>query len=86
MDFNISSFLEKFKNIAPPDDFLKKTFISVVKYETGMDVERGDIKIAHGVIYLSAPPTIKSELYIKKPLLLKRMSASLSKEQISDIR
>ncbi|MDP3725755.1 MAG: hypothetical protein Q8R36_00985 [bacterium] len=86
MDFNISSFLEKFKNIAPPDDFLKKTFISVVKDETGIEVLCGDIKITHGTIYLSASPTIKSELYIKKPLLLKRMSAALSKEQISDIR
>ena len=86
MDFNINSFLEKFKNITPPDDFLKKTFISVVKDETGIEVARGDIKIAHGVIYLSASPAIKSELYIKKPLLLKRISAALSQEKISDIR
>ncbi len=86
MDFNIGSFLEKFKNITPPDDFLKKTFISVVKEETGIEVPRKDIKITHGVIYLSASPTIKSELYIKKSLLLKRISAALSKEQISDIR
>ena len=86
MDFNISSFLEKFKNIIPPDDFLKKTFISIIKEEVGIEIPRKDIKIERGTIYLSASPAIKSELYIKKPLLLRRLSAILSQEKISDIR
>ncbi len=86
MDFNIRSFLEKFKNITPPDDFLKKVFISAVLQELRISIEKSDIKIRNKTIYVSAPPVVKNELYIKKPLILKRVCENLKKSQISDIR
>ena len=86
MDFNIKSFLEKYKNITPPNGFLKKIFISAVKEETNIDIEVKDVHVEHSVIYLTASPAAKSELYIKKPRLLEKIRDQLEKRRISDIR
>ena len=87
MDFNINAFLKKFKKITPPDDFLKKTFILIVKKKAGIHLEKSDIKVEHNIIYLSSvSPAIKSELYIQKPTLLKQLNAELLKGRVTDIR
>ncbi|MBI2108993.1 MAG: DUF721 domain-containing protein [Parcubacteria group bacterium] len=86
MDFNIGSYLEKYKHITPPDDFLKKIFITIVKEEINIDIEPKDIRVEHNTIYLAASPAIKSEMHIKKPILLERMREQIEKKQISDIR
>ena len=86
MDFNIKSFLEKYKTFTPPHDFIKKAFISAVLEETGIAIESKDIRIVRNTIYLTASPAVKSELYIKKPLLLERVRSKLEKGNISDIR
>lgn len=86
MDFNISHFLEKFKNIAPPDDFLKGIFVAAVKEETGIEIKKTDVKVEHKTIYVSASPAVKNELYIKKLALLERVRRVFEKGGASDIR
>lgn len=86
MDFNIDSFLQKFRRIASPDDFLKKTLISIIKEETGATIERRHVTVSGNRVHLTAPSAVKNEIFIKKPLILERLNNMLQKRNIIDIQ
>lgn len=83
--FNISQFLEKFKNITPPDKFVKEIFISVVKDTSGIALEAGDLDVRNGVIFISTNPIVKNEIFLKKREILQNLSKEL-KQYKKDIR
>lgn len=84
---NLSSFLEKFANIAPPERFVKEIFIRVVFEITKVSLKEEEIKISEKNIFLSSHPTKKSEIFLQKPILLKKINKELSpfKKTIQDI-
>lgn len=86
--FNIGNFLEKFKNITPPDKYVKEVFITVVKSVVGIEIEKEDLDVRNGVIFISADPIVKNEIFLKKSEIMKNLIKELKqyKKTIRDIR
>ena len=67
MDFTkISLYLERFKNIKPPENELKKIIIKNIKKETNISIKEIDIEINKKFIYIKTTPIIKNEIFYKK--------------------
>ncbi|MBL7045363.1 MAG: hypothetical protein ISR98_02075 [Parcubacteria group bacterium] len=75
--FNISDYLAKFKNITPPDKFVKDELIAVVKEVAGIDIEKSNIDVRNGTIFLSLDPLIKNEIFLKKNEVLESLKEKL---------
>lgn len=86
--FNIGNFLERFKNITPPDKFVKDVFIYVVKDAVNIEIEKDDLDVRNGTIFISIDPIIKSEIFLKKNEIMKNLTKKLKeyKKTIRDIR
>lgn len=75
--FNISGFLEKFKNITPPDKFVKDELVDVVKDVVGIDIEKENIGVRNGTIFISVDPIVKNEIFLKKREVLESLKEKL---------
>lgn len=85
--FNIGDFLEKFKNITPPDKFVKEELISAVKDVVGIAIEKDNIDVRNGTIFISVDPIIKNEIFLKKSEVMENLKEKLKiyKKTIRDI-
>ena len=86
--FNIGNFLEKFKNITPPDKFVKEVLIDVVKDVVSVEIEKDNIDVRNGTIFISVDPIIKNEIFLKKSEVMENLKEKLKiyKKTIKDIR
>lgn len=86
--FNIGNFLEKFRNITPPDKFVKDVLIDVVKETANIDIEKENLDVRNGVIFISIDSIIKNEIFLKKAEIMKNLTEKLKKykKTIRDIR
>lgn len=78
--FNISQYLEKFKNIGQSERLLKEAVFIIIKEVVGVEVEAKNISVRNGEIIFKVSPAIKNAIYIKKELILNKInerSASL---------
>ena len=84
----IRAFLSKFRLLTPPDQFIKKECISVIKDMWGVEIEKENLSVKNNTIYINTSSTVKSELFIKKESLLVELSKRISKynKKITDIR
>lgn len=80
--------MEKFKNITPPDKFVKDVFIGVVKDAVNIELEKDNLDVRNGTIFISIDPIIKSEIFLKKTEIMKNLTEKLEgyKKTIRDIR
>jgi hypothetical protein len=69
--FNISQYLEKFKNIGGTERNLKEALAGAVKTATGVEIEVKNIIIKNGEAIIKVSPLIKNAIYIKKEKILK---------------
>lgn len=83
---HLSSYLDKFRSITPPDDFLKSHILQLIKNKLGVDIDKKNIEISKGVVYIKTGPSIKNEIFIKKSLLLDEIKEISQKKIIKDIR
>ncbi|MFA6397867.1 MAG: hypothetical protein WDK96_03445 [Candidatus Paceibacterota bacterium] len=81
---NISKFLEKFKIKLSSDDDRKDSILNIINETIGSCLEKGDIKIKNGVLFIKNSPQIKSEIFMKKEKILEQLS--LYKTNIFDIK
>lgn len=82
----ISFFLEKFKTLGLESSLVKDLFIKTVGKILNAELSSEDIKIKDGVIYVSAHPALKSELFLKRQILLSELVKSLGPIKIRNIR
>lgn len=75
--FNISDFLEKFKNITPPDKFIKDELIGAVRDIVCIDIKKDDINVRLGTVFLSVDPIIKNEIFLRKKEVLESLKERL---------
>ncbi|MEK7589931.1 MAG: hypothetical protein AAB475_01620 [Patescibacteria group bacterium] len=75
--FNIGNYLVKFKNITPPDKFVKEIFIDVVKETTNIKIEKDSINVRKGTIFLSVDPIVKNEIFLKKTEVMESLKKKL---------
>ena len=85
--FNISDYLSKFKNITPPDKFVKDELVVVVKDVVGVDIEKEDIDVRNGTVFISTDPLIKNEIFLKKSEVLESLREKLKvyKKTVRDL-
>jgi hypothetical protein len=86
--FKISSFFKKFENISPPQRFIKEILMKVVLDTAGVALKDNNISVNRNTVFVTADPIIKSEIFLKKEEILKKVRQELSqyKKTISDIR
>ena len=81
----ITELLKRFRNIEPSDAHIKEAFIAVVAELFGETVDKKEIDVQQGTIYLRVHPALKSEIYIKKQRTLELLNKKLQKEAIKNI-
>lgn len=84
----INLFLNKFKNIVPPERFIKREIVGVVKEIVGVVLHENNLKLKRNVVYISTQAVIKSEVFLHKKEILLLLSQRLSKykQTVTDIR
>ncbi|MBT3283013.1 hypothetical protein HN375_02555 [bacterium] len=85
--FNISDYLSKFKNITPPDKFVKDELVAVVKEVVGVEIEKDSIDVRNGTVFLSVDPIIKNEIFLRKTEVLESLREKLKsyKKTVRDL-
>jgi len=71
--FNISVYLEKFKNLGQREGLIKNEILFVIKEVVGVDIDPKKIKTKNGGLFLGVSPAIKNTIYIKKDLILNKL-------------
>ena len=75
----LSDNLYKYKNISPPDDYIR-TFVSLLLKETiGVIVNKKNIKITNDCIFITTSPHIKNTIFIQKKHKTCRIQAIFAK-------
>ena len=82
---NIGDFLKRFKNLEPDDAYIKDAVISVVAELFNEKLERNEIDVQKGTIYLRAHPALKSEIHIKKVRTIELVNKKLEKQIVKNI-
>ncbi len=86
--FHLKDFLQKFSLLSPPDRLVREASIAVVGEAIGITLSQKDIEIRGGVLFLNIHPVAKSELLLKKSLVLDEIARRMApqKKEIRDIR
>ena len=69
----------------PSDAYIKDAFISVTEELFNEKIERNEIEVQKGTLYLRVHPALKSEIYIKKQRTLDLVNKKLEKNIVKNI-
>ncbi len=58
----LSKYLERYKNLEPPEESTVKLLIRIIKDECGITLEEKEISMRRGGVVLTCHPTVRSEL------------------------
>jgi hypothetical protein len=83
---NINSYLDKFKNLAVPNESIRKDVAGIIKNEIGIDLEIKDISIKNMVAYIKGGSAVKSEIFLRKKKILEKIKEADKNNEIVDIR
>ena len=83
--FNLSSYLDKFKNIVPHDKVIREKCREYIEKQIGYNMDKSQIKVQGESILMQAPAVIKHELERMKEDLLKHINQD-TKTIIKSIR
>jgi hypothetical protein len=84
--FNISNYLEKFKNILGSEEILRSYVCDSVFKNLSVKIDPKNIEIKNGVAYIKAKPAVKCEIFIKKGAILSEIATCTGKKNIIDLR
>jgi hypothetical protein len=82
---NIGSLFDKIKKIILEKDAIFSVIINVVKKETGLVVERKNIKINKKTATILCAPKEKTFIYIKKAEIIKSINSEAKADLIVEI-
>ncbi len=82
---NISVFLERLKNIAPPHAAVRKAVVRAVKQKTGIPINKKDVSVQNSIVYINAKPLVKNEIFIHKTEILDELKKELKKKTPKNI-
>lgn len=84
--FSLNVFLEKFKNITPPDEAIRLLLSETIKKETGIEVSKKNISIRNNIAHIKITPIYKNEIHIKKGKIISKIKESFVGKNIIDIK
>lgn len=73
--FNISIYLDKFKNIESKNSVLKNIITDSVGKILKININKKDVEVKNGVIYLKVNPVVRNEMFINKVDIIKELNA-----------
>jgi|GEM_PF-895862 len=84
----ISTFLERFKKLSPPQSIIKTAFINAVRSQFKIEVLPEQVRIQRDTIFFQGNPLFKTEMTLKKKELLAKINEELKlfSRRVSDIR
>jgi len=84
LKFNITSFLEKFKQLKDPRE--NKTIISrIIQETTQVFIPETEISIQKDVVYLQASPLYKNRVFLMKEDILKKINEAIVDLSVKEI-
>ena len=83
--WNISQYLDKFKNLGLGERLLKEAIRTSVKEVLKFDLDTKSILIKNGEVTFKVTPAMKNAIFIKKAQILKRMEEN-GVENVGEIR
>jgi hypothetical protein len=75
----ISLYLAKFKHLRLESDLVRETVASAIKDELGAVLDKEKINFRDGNLTISVTGPLKTEIVLKKDLILKRINKDLEK-------
>ena len=84
----VAAFLDVFKNITPPERFVREVFMRVVSETHGIALKEEEIQVQGNILFIQSSPIVKNELFLKKDMLLQKVNQELQqyKKLIKNIR
>lgn len=70
---NISDYLKKFRTILFKGEESARIVREEIEKSTGAHLEEKDVEVKSGVVYVRLSGALKSEIFLKKDLLLKNI-------------
>lgn len=85
---SIGSFLSKFNSLTPPDDSVKNAVLTAVQDVVGAPLQKRDLNIKNGVVYVKASSVLKSAIMVNRARILEALFDTLpkSRDTVRDIR
>ena len=83
--FNITSYLEKFKNLGQGERLVKEMICLVIGEVVHIDLTPAEVQVKNGEVLLKVSPAVKNVIYIKKEAILKKLREK-TEQPIDDIR
>ena len=79
--------LGRFLDITPPNHAVRNAVVDVVRVKINIVLDRSDISVREGVVYIKARPIIKSEILLRKKEILDGVKNKIgSTAAVVDIR
>ena len=82
----ISSYLEKFKKLALPNETVRRSIAQIIQEELKEPLEIKDISVNKNIAYIRGGSVLKSEIFLKKRKILNKIEEVTGKKDILDIR
>ena len=82
----LSQFLEKIKNKIGATSLEREFVIGTLKEVLGIDILFSQIEIKNNIVYIKTNLTIKNEIFLKKPIILKKLNSFNGQTKFFDIR
>ena len=76
---SIGLFLGKFRDLKVADADLKQDLSAIIFDQLGIKLPPNDFNISSGVVYLHAPPIVKSEILMHRAQILAALGRKLGK-------
>lgn len=82
--FNLSTYLEKFKNLKDPKE--NKTIIThIILESTGVTIKEEDITIQKSNIYIQNSSLAKNRIFLNKENIIKKINERIENLNIQEI-
>lgn len=77
--FNISQYLDKFKNIGGTERGMKEALVFAVKKVVGVTIDVKTITVRNGEAIIKVSPAIKNAIFIKKDQVMKAVEEKIGR-------
>ena len=82
----IGIFLEKYRQGEVEASLVKKTLLKIISEAIGAEIESAAATLRGGALYLNVSPSARSEIFIKKEVIISTFNQQFPKAKISAIR
>jgi hypothetical protein len=86
LDFNISSFFDKFKNAALKEMGLRQVIVDSVDKITSIKIDAKNVELKNKIIRIQTNPTVKNHIFMKKELILADIREKLPNFIVTDLQ